>query len=154
MPSVKQPIFAAVIIIATAGCTELELARFAPPGIIKYEDLAGDQPMNPAIEERIETRKVDVDADYPVLARTPGEDDRPALRPASEREEQMEELVAMRDQLQSAADSDRQAAEADQPETALLPEQRDALKEKADRDAEAVKRERDNSTAPGGGQRD
>jgi len=54
----------------------------------------------------------------------------------------------------SAADSDRQAAEADQPETALLPEQRDALKEKADRDAEAVKRERDNSTAPGGAQRD
>lgn len=151
MPSVKQPIFAGAVILAAAGCTELELARFAPPGLIKYEDLAGDQPVNPAIAARIENRKTDADADteYPVLARTPGEDDRPALRPAAERTAQIEELVLMREQLQRAADLDRAAAEAGKSEVELLPEQRDALKDQTEIDAALVEQERKDLTPPG-----
>lgn len=151
MPSVKQPIFIAAIILAAAGCTKLDLLRFAPPGVIKYEDLAGDQPVNPAIEARIENRKTDADADtkFPVIAHTPGEDDRPTVRPAAERTAQMEELVSMREQLQDAADRDRAAAEADKPKVELLPEQRDALKEQTEKDAELIKRERKNLTPPG-----
>ena len=150
MPSVKQPIFAAAVILAAAGCTELELARFAPPGLIKYEDLAGDQPVNPAIEARIENRKIDTDAGYPVLARTPGEDDRPVLRPAAERTAQMEDLVSMREQLLRAADLDRAAVDAEKPEAELLPEQRDALKEQTEIDATAAKQERKDLTPPDG----
>ncbi len=150
MPSVKQPIFAGAVILAAAGCTELELARFAPPGLIKYEDLAGDQPVNPAIEARIQNRNIDADAQYPVLARTPGEDDRPTLRPAAERTAQMDELVSMREQLQVAADLDRAAVEAEKPDSELLPEHRDALKEKTELDAAAAKRERKELTPPDG----
>ena len=150
MPSVKQPIFVAVIILAAAGCTKMELLRFAPPGVIKYEDLAGDQPVNPAIEARIENRKANADADtkFPVLSRTPGEDDRPTLRPAAERTAQLEELVSKRDQLQNAADLDRAAAEADKSEVELLPEQRDALKEQTESDAALIERERKDLTPP------
>lgn len=144
MPRVKQPILAVAFILAAAGCTQLELARFAPPGIIKYEDLAGDQPANPAIQERIAERKQEGDTRFPVLSETPGESDRPELPPEAERNAQLEELSAQRDALRVAVEADREAAESEKTEAALLPEQRDALKEQTERDAEAVRREQNN----------
>lgn len=147
MPRVKQPILAVAFILAAAGCTQLELARFAPPGIIKYEDLAGDQPQNPAIQERIAERKTEADARYPILSETPGESDRPELPPEAERNAQLEALSAQRDALEIAVNADRAAADAEKSEAALLPVQRDALKEQTDRDAAAVEREQ-NRQAP------
>ncbi len=142
MPSVKQPILAAIITLAASGCTQLELARFAPPGFIKYEDLSGDQPPNPAIQQRKEDRKIDADAEYPVLSQTPGEGDRPKILPAQELSARMDELTASREELQSAVDADREAAESEKSAGALLPEQRDALKEQMDLDAAAIRQER------------
>ena len=142
MPSVKQLILAAIITLATSGCTQLELARFAPPGFIKYEDLSGDQPPNPAIQQRKEERKVNANAEYPVLSRTPGEGDRPEMPPAQELNARMDELSASREELQRAVDADREAAEVEKSAGELLPEQRDALNEQLDLDAAAIRQER------------
>ena len=139
MPSVKQLILALALISLASGCSNLDLARFAPPGIVKYEDLAGDQPPNPEIQERISERRSDPEAKFPILSQTPGEADRPELPPTAERTLDAETLVSQRDALQTSIDGDRAAAEAAQKEAELLPLRRDALQEETDRDqAEAA----------------
>ena len=135
MPSVKQLILALALISLASGCSNLDLARFAPPGIVKYEDLAGDQPPNPEIQERISERRTDPEAKYPILSQTPGESDRPEFPPAEDRAMEAETLVSQRNALEASIDEDRASAEAAQKEAELLPLKRDALKEETDRDA-------------------
>ncbi len=78
MPSVKQSfpaIFLPVAVLAAfgalAGCSQNQLTRFAPPGIIKYEDIASEKPQNPVVAERIKEHKDRDDAKFPVLSQTP-----------------------------------------------------------------------------------
>ena len=71
------PLLAGAGVFAVTGCESGDLARFAPPGIVKYEDLAGDQPVNPDVAQRIEERRAEKGAGkFPRLAETPDEEDR------------------------------------------------------------------------------
>ncbi len=106
------------------GCETAK--RLAPPGFIKYEDIAGDEPVNPAIKARIDERRREGDGAFPVLSEQnrekPGPPDRAGLA------EFRAELTAAGESLALAADTDRARAEATETEAAAaLEEQRREL---------------------------
>ncbi len=107
---------AALLALAPA-CTSLK--RLAPPGILKYEELAGDQPVNPEIKERIAERRREIDQRFPNLSEQPSQ--RPAEAPLAEREALIEELTAARDGLQAAVEEDRAASGAERRASFILP---------------------------------
>ncbi len=61
----------AIPLLLIGGCETAK--RFAPPGFVKYEDIAQGIPVDPAIQKRIDENIVDEDAKYPVLSETPRE---------------------------------------------------------------------------------
>lgn len=113
--SAKAALFLAGLAAATLlpGCARLGLARFAPPGTIKYEDLAKGEPIDPAIAARIEAVKAERDPAYPDLSEQP--QTRPEGMPEIEREEAIEALQRRRDALAAAIAADRAAAAAERP---------------------------------------
>lgn len=142
MAGVKQSIGCIVLglaVFCAAGCSGL--SRFAPPGVVKYEDIASEKEPNPAIQQRISERKEAGDSRFPVLAETPGEKDRPAPRPQDERDTETSELVQARDALEAAIAADRKAAEEEGDMESLI-EQSQTLSGRIDSDARAAQRER------------
>jgi hypothetical protein len=101
-------VFVVAALAAAGGCAELNLARFAPPGIIKYEDIAGDQPVNEQIEARIEERKAAGESKTPNLSEQPQKI--PTGASKAERESLAAELRAKRASLTAAVEADRQAS--------------------------------------------
>ncbi|GJL91365.1 hypothetical protein [Hyphococcus sp.] len=147
MPSVKQSrkrlilAPAALAFVALQGCESTDLARFAPPGIIKYEDRAGDQPANPEIVARVAERKADPEAGgFPNLSAAPGKEDRPQKREQDDIEAEITGLTEARDEVVDAAEMDRLAAEAELARD--LPAERDALKAQIEKDEAIAARER------------
>ncbi len=124
-------------VLCLAGCSG-GLQRFAPPGIVKYEDLAKDQPVNPAIAERIETHKAADQDGFPILAEQPTKTPDGIAKP--ERSAMEAVLLGQRDQLNAAVDADRALAAAER-ETGLI-EVRDDLSEAVAKDDAAARRER------------
>ncbi len=122
------------------GCSSAQLKRFAPPGLVKYEELAGDQPPNPVIQERIEDLYDADDRPFPRIVDTPSV--KPVKMPAQEQAALTDALESARDDLETDIDTERAAAEADRTEADLLPEARDALKEQLERENAIAARER------------
>ncbi len=56
--------------LATIGCAGVDLARLAPPGIIRYERIADEKPPNPTIAARIEERRDSEKPKIPKLGET------------------------------------------------------------------------------------
>ncbi len=127
-------VFAAV---AACGCAG-GLKRFAPPGIVKYEDLAKGQPVSPSIAARVEAAENDGPGAFPVLSAQPGE--APAGIAAPERAALGDGLVAARADLLRAIDADRATAAGERIDT-IEPE-RDALGDAIRNDDAAARRER------------
>lgn len=123
--------------LAAAGCSG-GLKRFAPPGIVKYEELAEDTPPNPAIVERIEAQKDQPGGGFPRLAEQPTKLPEGIARP--ERDAMIGELLAKREALDVAIEMDRAAADAERIEG--LEADRDALSEAVAKDDAAARRER------------
>lgn len=123
--------------LATAGCGG-GLQRFAPPGIVKYEDLAKDQPVSPAIAERIDTYRAETDGGFPKLSAQPVVVPEGIAKP--ERTAMEEALSAERDRLNAAVVADKALAAAEREEG--LVEARDALGEALAREDAAARRER------------
>ncbi len=98
--------------VALAACESGDLARFAPPGIVKYEELAGDQPVDPNVAERIEERREEKGAGtFPQLAETPDKSDRPKKKPRAELAAETNALLDARDALAEEVSTDRANAE-------------------------------------------
>ncbi len=123
--------------LAAAGCAD-GLKRFAPPGIVKYEELAKDQPPNPTIVERIEAQKDEPSDGFPNLAEQPTELPEGIAKP--ERDAMLAELLAERDALNAAMETDRTVAETERLEA--LETERDALSDALAKDDAAARRER------------
>ena len=104
-----------IVMLASAGCSKLQLARFAPPGIIKYEDIASEKPLNPEIEQMLAERRENTKAEFPILSETPGTADRPSKPGARRLEEREATLAEARDALNANVESDRIEAENDRP---------------------------------------
>lgn len=128
--------------LAVAGCSG-GLARFAPPGFVKYEDRAKGIPVSPEIAARI-------DAQSETGARFPKLSEQPAVKPAAvapqERAALGDGLDAQRTELLQSIEADRAAAGAERLD-AIEP-QRDALDEALRNDDAAARAERGLPPAP------
>ena len=133
---------------ALQGCADTQLMRFAPPGIIKYEEIAGDQPVNPQVAERIAERRAETGgAKFPNLAQAPDEGDRPAMRPTAELQAEKDALAGARDDLADDIAGDRTVAEEELADD--LAGARDALESDIERDnVEAAAERRKKLVAP------
>jgi hypothetical protein len=143
---------AAILIVwlALPGCAGLK--RLAPPGVIKYEELAGDQPPSPVIKERIAARQAEVGTGgYPNLSATPSE--KPAGIPKAQREAAAAEIRAVGAALDDAVAEDRAAAVTERERGVLFPGDeksgerdltaaQEALADAIARDEERARRER------------
>jgi hypothetical protein len=129
-----------ILVLATlvvAGCAD-GLKRFAPPGIVKYEELAKDQPANPAIVARIEESRAAPGGGFPKLSEQPTALPHGIAKP--ERAAMSEMLLVDREALNAAVLEDR--ALADEEREASLVEMRDALGAAVAKDDAAARRER------------
>jgi hypothetical protein len=123
---------------AATGCAG-GLKRLAPPGIVKYEDRAKGQAVNPAIEARIAERRAEgEEGGFPNLSEEPSKIPEGIAKP--ERTAMESDLLDMRDQLNEAVALDRAAAE--QERTERLEDARDALGNAVLKDDAAARRER------------
>lgn len=129
------------------GCANTDFARFAPPGIVKYEDLAGDQPQNPNVAARIAERRGEPGTGkFPNLSQTPGPDKRPTPLSKSQIASQTAELEAARETLAEDVAEDRAAAEAETG--ADLAAESGALQDRVNADSAAAARERREKLTP------
>lgn len=126
-----------IAIVAASGCAD-GLKRFAPPGIVKYEDLAKGQPASPAIAARIDANAEAGDGGFPALAAQPTAVPQGIARP--ERDAMKEALLSDRDALNAAAVEDRVMALEERD--ASIEEMRDKLGEAVAKDDAAARRER------------
>lgn len=106
-----------LFVLGLAGCAGLE--RFAPPGIVKYEDLAGDKSQNETIKARVVEVRGARDAEFPNLSNAP--QGAPETLSADEQASLETELLAARELLRATVVSDRAGAEADRLATVVLP---------------------------------
>ena len=127
----------AIAALAAAGCSG-GLKRFAPPGIVKYEELAKDQPVNPAIAARIEDYQDERAGGFPNLSEQPQKT--PEGIAAPERGAMEAALIAERDALNDAINADKELAAAERD--ASIEAARDALEEAIAKDDALARRER------------
>lgn len=127
-----------VAALAAAGCSSGALKRFAPPGIVKYEELAKDQPPNPVIVQRIEDQKDEPGGGFPNLSEQPAKLPEGIAKP--ERDAMIADLLIQRDALNAAMEADRAVAGAERLQA--LEADRDALSDAVAKDDAAARRER------------
>lgn len=120
------------------------LKQLAPPGILKYEDLAKGEPIDPQIKARIDARQADTAGGYPVLAEQP--DYLPEGIAKPERDAMAENLIEERDALNQAVADDRILASMERDGD--LAAERNALGEKVLKDDAAAKAERRQGVTP------
>lgn len=133
----------AALFIAVGGCSNFDPKRFAPPGIIKYEEIAGDQPPDPEIQRIIEAQTESGSGEFPDLSETPSAVVRPPLSDTGT-ELLSNDLVAAGDALTRAVAADRQASEDERAQIEALEATREALGTEIDRDSELALAERRN----------
>lgn len=110
--------------MTATGCTD-GFKRFAPPGIVKYEDLEKGEPTDPAIAARVEEFKATKAGGFPKLAEQPQA--APKGIAAPERAAMEKGLLALRDDLTVKVEADRAAAAAERDTSiATLAEQLEA----------------------------
>ncbi len=129
--------------LMATGCSG-GLARLAPPGLVKYEDLEQGTPPNPAIAERIAAQDDAPGGGFPVLADQPSALPEGIAKP--ERDAMLAELTAKRDALSVLVTEDR--ALADGERDAALESARDDLGAAIEIDDAAARRERGLSPRP------
>lgn len=110
------PIAICVFACLSAGCTTLK--RLAPPGIVKYEDLAGGKPKNPVIANRVKAVRTARDARFPDLSEQPSA--APTPMRVEERDAHLSVLAAAGSALNTQVATDRAAASAEVGEGVAL----------------------------------
>lgn len=137
------------LVIATSACSNFDAKRFAPPGIIKYEDIAGDQPTGPEIQAIIDAQVSSTDDRFPLISDTPDQGDVPKAEGQTVIDGSVNELAAAGTALREAAQSDRDAAASEREEIEQLEQRAEAFREDIEREGAAAKSERlDSLEAP------
>ena len=133
---------AAALLFLTPGCSSNSfLARFAPPGVVKYEDIAGDKPPNPAIEETVREYRADTQSRFPVLSQTPTSNPAPQIPESEIRDAQKAALIEGRERLAEEIAGDEAAVEAEEARTAIT-SRGERFNDQLERDDAAAKAER------------
>lgn len=124
------------------GCGNFQLVRLAPPGILKYEEIASQKPPNPAIEAEIAARNGNAKARFPILAQTPAAG--PAPKPASKAAARAHgaALQSARDSIDRELARHRAAEQAERGGREKLAKERASLAEQINRDEIVARRER------------
>ena len=131
------------LLFLTAGCSGNSfLARFAPPGVVKYEDIAGEKPPNPAIEETVRDYREDPRSRFPVLSRTPTAGPAPERPDGARRDALKAELIESRDRLAAEVSGDEAAVEADQARADAIVDRGARFNDQLERDDAAARAER------------
>ena len=154
MSGVKRPLsglrcgaLAVALALPAGGCANVDLARFAPPGIVKYEDLAGDQPQNPNVAARIAERRAEQGGgEFPRLSETPGANQRPSPLGQAQVDANKAELTAARETLADAVAEDRAAFGAETADD--LSAEGDTLRVRVEADNAAAARDRRQKLTP------
>ncbi len=94
------------MVLATAGCAGVDLARLAPPGIIRYERIADEKEPNPTIVTRIEERRVDEQPRFPKLGETAAGGAKMSKIPNKGVADEVARLEGERDKLGMAVETD------------------------------------------------
>lgn len=130
-------ILIAVTAIAVSSCADA-VKRFAPPGIVKYEELAKGEPVDAAIAARIKERRVADDAAFPILSEQPSETPEAMAKPDRVAMEKL--LTERRTITNDAIAADR--AEAPSDRVTPLAAQQEAIQAAIEEDRDAAARER------------
>lgn len=107
------------LLLVISGCSSTDFRRLAPPGIIKYEQIASEKEQNPAIAAEIDAYKANTKAKFPVIGRTPAGTSNPNIpgnRNADQLGDQTGSLAERRDKLLEEVAADQNAVEADRTE--------------------------------------
>lgn len=131
------------LLFMTQGCaSDSVFARFAPPGVVKYEDIASEKPPNPAIQETVREYRDTTRRRFPVLSRTPTAEPPPQMPDAAVREALRAGLVEGREALAARLADDQAAIAAERGETGEITEEGEAFNAQLKRDAAAAQAER------------
>lgn len=134
---------AVALLFLTPACSSNSvLARFAPPGVVKYEDIAGDKPPNPAIEETVREYRADTRSRFPVLSQTPTAGPAPQIPESELRDAQKAELIEGREKLAEEIAGDEAAVEAEEARAAAITSRGERFNDQLERDDAAAKAER------------
>ena len=139
----KLEFITGLIVVASLGaCSSIDLKTLAPPGIIKYEQIADEKPANPAIVEEIENYKATEERTFPNLAEEPVAGH--SLGQAREMRDDMirDELIAARDALEGDLDEVQNYRAEDESEIDKLLSRRDALEGAVAVDAKRAKKDK------------
>ncbi len=133
-------VFTAALLVV--GCSGVQWRRLAPPGILKYEELASKKPPNPVIEEQIAQRKDGEKTHFPNLSQAPSQSDLPAERSQGEITADIDALAAAREVLAVEVADDRAAVDEDRTTAGDIITARDQLIEQVGEDETVVSDER------------
>ena len=126
--------------LTMSACTKAQLVRFAPPGILKYEELAGDVPINPEIQTRIDERDDGKEKPFPLISNTPAAVD--GTKNADQQQIMSEDLEDAKVALDQALEEDRTAALNERSNSSALTMRREDLEKSLEREAAIAERER------------
>ncbi len=133
-------VFAAALLVM--GCSGVQWRRLAPPGILKYEELASEKPPNPVIDEQIAERKDGEKTHFPNLSLAPSLSDLPPERSQDVLKAEMDALAAARDVLAGEVAVDRAAVDEERKTAGEIIGAGDQLARQVDEDETAVNDER------------
>lgn len=127
---------------AVTGCSGLELARLAPPGIIRYERIADEKEPNPTIVERVAERRETIDPEFPKLGETAAGGATRSAIPNESVDAQIARLESRRDNLGAAVETDLVETGAAVQETQDIEAAVQGLSKAIDDEKKAAARER------------
>ncbi len=90
----------------TVGCAGTDLARLAPPGIVRYERIADEKEPNPTITATVAERREDVRPRFPKLGETAAGGAKMSPIPSGGIANAIEDLEKERDNLDMAVETD------------------------------------------------
>lgn len=126
----------------TAGCAGTDLARLAPPGIIRYEKIADEKEPNPTITERIENRREESRPSYPKLGETAAGGAEISPIPNDDVANVIEGLEKERDNLEMAVETDALESAVALEEAAAIAQASEELSTAIEDEKAAAARER------------
>ena len=126
----------------TAGCAGTDLARLAPPGIIRYERIADEKEPNPTILAKREERRENAQARFPKLGETAAGGAKMSPIPNDDVANAIEALEKERDNLEMAVTTDALETAAASEEATAITQAREELSAAIEDEKTAAARER------------
>lgn len=128
--------------MAIAGCTGLELARLAPPGIIRYERIADEKEPNPTIATQVAERNEAEKPKFPKMGETAAGGAKRTPIPNDRVDREITRLESKRDSLSAAVETDMLENSVAAQETQEIETAVQDLSKAIDREKSAAARER------------